>query len=189
MLEGQTRNLTIKNNILLTYLGINVYTSSNLRIENNTFVSSLAFTQWWPRGVRLVSSPGAVVQNNIFVDVGATGCAYLEADSASQSGLKAGHNLVWMSDGRKPPGSPRSNDLWNVDPQFVDRAADNYHVKTGSRAIDSGIALAHITNDYDGHPRPMGAGWDRGAHEIESAVSAAPVGNRVLMSLIVKRSR
>lgn len=134
MIEGNTRNLVIKNNVIVAYMGVNARDASGLQIVNNTFVGSLQFTELWPRGVHLVDSAGATVRNNIFYDVGSTGNAYLEADGSSENDLSAGKNVVYMSDGREPPGEPRPDDLWNVDPQFVNAPADDYHLKANSPA-------------------------------------------------------
>ena len=48
---------------------------------------------------------------------------------------------------------------------FVDPAAANYHLKTGSPAIDKGQTLATVPKDIEGKARPVGAGWDLGAYE------------------------
>ena len=48
-----------------------------------------------------------------------------------------------------------SNNL-TTDPLFVDLANDDYHVQTGSPAIDAGIILADVIEDYEGVMRPQG---------------------------------
>jgi hypothetical protein len=52
------------------------------------------------------------------------------------------------------------NDLTG-DPAF---AADGYHLRENSPAIDAGID-ADVTTDIDGQARPQGAGYDLGADE------------------------
>lgn len=49
------------------------------------------------------------------------------------------------------------------DPLFA--SPGNYHLAAGSPAIDAGMD-AWLTADYDGHPRPMGRGFDIGADEV-----------------------
>ena len=62
------------------------------------------------------------------------------------------------------------------DPELT---ADNYHLGSGSAAIDRGPGV-DVTTDIDGHPRPIGTGYDLGADEYtgvdlsSSHKSAAP---------------
>jgi hypothetical protein len=55
---------------------------------------------------------------------------------------------------------------------FADAATHNYQLAADSPAIDRGVAIAGVTHDRQGTPRPQGAGVDIGAYE--RVVSAAP---------------
>ena len=59
----------------------------------------------------------------------------------------------------------------DVDPQFVDSAAD-YHLTAASGCIDAGAIESSITSDLDGRPRPVGVGWDMGAYEAAAGSPA-----------------
>jgi hypothetical protein len=48
---------------------------------------------------------------------------------------------------------------------FVDFAARNYHVRTGSPAIDAGSAGYSPSTDFDGSGRPQSSGADVGGYE------------------------
>ena len=50
------------------------------------------------------------------------------------------------------------------DPLFADASAGDFHLLTGSMAIDSGVD-AGLGSDFDGLLRPQGAGFDLGAFE------------------------
>lgn len=52
------------------------------------------------------------------------------------------------------------------DPLFTNPAALNYHIGPGSAAIDT-ASNAGVTADIDGDLRPMNAGYDIGADEVE----------------------
>jgi hypothetical protein len=53
---------------------------------------------------------------------------------------------------------------------FVNPSAGDLHLKsTATAVIDRALALASVTNDIDGHPRPSGAGYDIGADEYVPA--------------------
>ena len=51
------------------------------------------------------------------------------------------------------------------DPKFVDANADNYHLGTGSAAIDAGTDVG-IYTDIDGQARPYNGGYDIGYDEL-----------------------
>ncbi|HQJ61332.1 MAG TPA: choice-of-anchor Q domain-containing protein, partial [bacterium] len=55
----------------------------------------------------------------------------------------------------------------NADPLFVDRAANDYHLGTGSECIDeAGTAAENPVIDLDGKTRPDGSGFDMGCYEF-----------------------
>jgi len=56
------------------------------------------------------------------------------------------------------------NDIPPGDPAFVNTAGYDYHIGTGSVAVDTGID-AGITDDVDGQTRPHYEGYDLGADE------------------------
>ena len=49
--------------------------------------------------------------------------------------------------------------------QLADPDNGDVHLQPTSPAIDQGIATATVTEDFEGDPRPQGAGWDIGADE------------------------
>ncbi len=71
-----------------------------------------------------------------------------------------------------------TNDLTG-DPDFISTALDDYHLGINSRAIDRGPG-ADMSEDIDGHPRPLLSGYDLGADEYtgidlsQSAKTATP---------------
>jgi hypothetical protein len=52
-----------------------------------------------------------------------------------------------------------------LDPGFVDAASGDYHLATGSHAIDKGVSNGAPDHDLDGIMRPVGPAWDIGAYE------------------------
>jgi hypothetical protein len=61
------------------------------------------------------------------------------------------------------------------DPGFVDEANKDFRLQAGSPAIDAGTAIAEVSEDYHGVPRPQGYGYDIGAFEFVMPLPAAPV--------------
>jgi hypothetical protein len=164
MLAGAD-NITIKNNLLESWAGINTGGggNSNLKIYNNTFRSSLTFNpNYSPRVIGLENVTSAEVYNNITIDYS---WAHYYANGGSN--ISYDYNLMWNSNGTTPSLSGytvQSNDKRSVDPKFIANFSD-LHLQSISPAIDAGKTVSTVTNDYDGNPRPQGAGYDIGAYE------------------------
>ncbi|HUV67651.1 MAG TPA: right-handed parallel beta-helix repeat-containing protein [Sedimentisphaerales bacterium] len=188
MLE-EASNLTIRNNVIHAYKGVNTVGSRNLTIVNNTFVSELSITPAGASlGVLLQSTPYTTIKNNAFYDF--PDLAVSVGGSVSRQGLDAGYNCAYRSDGRAPAGSPYPHDLWNVNPMFVDPVANDYHLRPDSPAVDAGITLENVVNDFDSNPRPQGTAYDIGAYEVPmsrktASASAARTGEIITFTISI----
>jgi hypothetical protein len=58
-----------------------------------------------------------------------------------------------------------ADNLEKTDPKFADPTAFDFHLRSDSPAIDAGLALSGVANDYDGRVRPRGGRVDIGAYE------------------------
>jgi hypothetical protein len=138
-------------------------TNSELTIANNMFVGDLSWpSSIYPFGVELEGCPNTVVKNNVFYNLP----AHVYWIVGTIPGLDIGYNLAYRTDGRMPWDTPYPNDLWGIDPQFVNPAVQDYHLQSASPAIDAGYYAGEIVpDDYDGNSRPRGIGYDIGAFE------------------------
>ena len=69
MLNGASQ-ITIRNNIINTYVGVNGQYSSGLTIINNTFTSDVSLsTAYYPAGITFTSVSDSILQNNIFYNL------------------------------------------------------------------------------------------------------------------------
>jgi hypothetical protein len=138
--------------------GISVFSSSNSEVYNNTVSGND------PIGLDVTSyASGAIVRNNI--------------SYANGAGDYAGNGS----------GVTVSNNLFGVDPKFVNAAARDFQLQSGSPALDAAVALSAVTSDVNGTARPQGQAYDIGAFELVSAsspaatsVPSAPTGLRVV---------
>jgi hypothetical protein len=164
------RDIVFRNNIFRnTGVGINIHGGGlsvaqpeNIKVVNNVFFN------FRKQGVVLRDTINATVMNNIFYDVGSHNNAYVnEYGFETNEGAAIGYNNAYMSDGNPPYGTPFPNDLWQIDPKFVDPVNGDYHLQPDSQAMDSGITISEVSDDLDGISRPQGSGYDIGAYEFQ----------------------
>jgi hypothetical protein len=138
--------------------GISVFSSTNSEVYNNTVSGNS------PIGLDVTAyAAGAIVRNNISYGNG--------------GGDYAGNG----------PGMTVSNNLFGVDPKFVNPSGRDFQLQTGSPALDAAVTLSAVTSDVNGTARPQGQAYDIGAYERATASSpaapsapSAPTGLRVV---------
>jgi hypothetical protein len=181
--DSNSNNVTIKNNIFYRIergWGVQVYPSGldSLAILNNTFV--------WPNpynvGHIVLGTSGALtnlrIENNISYNP-TTAFIYVYTN-AGYSGTVA-NNLIFngVVSSSTPSGLAFTKNLPNTDPLLVNpgnatienTTMVNAFLMSGSPAIDAGLGIADVTNDYAGTARPQGSAYDIGA--LESVTSSA----------------
>lgn len=179
-------NLLVANNVLYNHArgwAVQLYDKpmSNVRILNNTF----AFPNPNRDGHIVVASDltNSEISNNI--SYGPTAAFLRNYGTGAHSGLKVRNNLVhgaslWTS---TPSGVTNVGNIAG-DPLFVSVTSPySFALQSTSPAIDSALALADVTSDFEGVARPQGNGfYDIGAHEHSNGASSppAPVGLRIL---------
>jgi hypothetical protein len=80
-------------------------------------------------------------------------------------------NNLFMGGVPDDPHARRPSNLGAKAQWFADVASRDYHLRSGSRAIDAGVAL-DVPTDRDGIPRPAGGQFDVGAYEYCPACTA-----------------
>jgi parallel beta-helix repeat protein len=163
MIENAS-GLTIRNNILRAYRVIQGINSNNLIVVNNVLTNRLDIpTSSHPSIISLTNTPNSFIKNNIFFDP-LQHVIYF-ADSASQQGINISHNNIYRSNGTNVTGTAYPNDLWNVNPMFVNPAEGSFRLQAVSPLINKGITLSMVKVDFDGKARPQGSAYDIGAYE------------------------
>lgn len=179
---ASVRNSLISNNLLYNNhaSGIagwddgvgNTFGTQGNRFFNNTIVQAS------DGRFALVLIHGSInnqVKNNILIHTGTRGS--IEIDPSSRPGFVSDYNVVnnrfslndtfitlaqWRAYGY---------DLHSIlNPGlatlFVNPTVANYHLKTGSPAINTGVVVTGVIDDIDGNPRPQGLRYDIGADEV-----------------------
>jgi hypothetical protein len=155
--------IILRNNIIYAFADIFISKSDGISVLNNTLLSKPTFNiQYDPVGAEVDNSTNIVIENNIFYDQPGQ-IIYVKASTVN--GAK---NIAYRDDGI-PLTTTKTydpvNDLWGVNPLFVNFAGNDFHLQAQSPAIDTGQQMNNVPNDYEGNPRPIGTGFDIGAYE------------------------
>jgi Concanavalin A-like lectin/glucanases superfamily/Purple acid Phosphatase, N-terminal domain/Protein of unknown function (DUF1565) len=107
------------------------------------------------------------------------------------NGCTIDHNIIYGASSvidQASSCSINSNQI-GVNPMLVNTSSAPYdfHLQSGSPAVDAGMTVSAVTSDFEGISRPQGAGPDLGASERASA-SAAPIISGVFTSGVLANS-
>jgi len=161
-------DLIIRNNIFeFRDMGLGFYDGrfANIYVYNNIF-KALLNDKSWGTSVSFRNINQFEYYNNITVDCHPQHRYII-------GGGRIGYNLAWNSDGTMPTGEPAflSNELVGGNPQFTSYTGgygdNDYHILGNSSAIDKGLTLSNVTDDFDSIPRPQGSAYDIGPFEYK----------------------
>jgi hypothetical protein len=144
-------------------------TQTVVEVYNNTFVDCAVDRNKDSAALRLENFSQLTLRNNILESPGVVNWG----GSALSSAITASNNL-WVGAGTPPTYLGAAIG----DPFFVSSPVRNYHLSTGSAAIDKGSSAVNtvVTTDFDGNVRPQGSGYDIGAFE-SSGITLTPPQN------------
>ncbi|HLJ44482.1 MAG TPA: right-handed parallel beta-helix repeat-containing protein [Bryobacteraceae bacterium] len=180
---------TFSNNLLYNNhaSGISLYAidgahgSSNNKVYNNTIVmaANSRYVINIPNdGGGKVAPVGNVIENNILYTPDSSHGSVLIA-KGSVSGFHSDYNVVVGRFSDNNGNSLLNMKQWQAlgydlhslvstpAQLFVDPAHNNYQLKTGSPAVDTGTALTNVPVDILGVTRPQGVAWDIGCYELK----------------------
>ena len=162
-MEGASK-IMIRNNVINAFVDVFLQNCDGVSILNNTLIgNTMQDPAYYPVGISLNQTSGVVIQNNILYDQ-PDNVIYVKGNQPI-----SGKNMVFRDDGRPVSTTDTYNpvnDLWGIDPMFVAPATNDYHLQSGSPAIDAGLNLGSLVpDDFDGVSRPQTAGYDIGAYE------------------------
>jgi hypothetical protein len=124
--------------------------TSTVALLNNTFSNASATT-----ATAVVAQGPVLVSNTILVGFGV---------ALSGTGILEDHNL-FFANGANTLGAASGGHSFTADPLFVNAAGGDDHLTSGSPALNAGVDDG-LTTDFDGDPRPIGAGFDIGFDEF-----------------------
>ena len=150
----------VYNNILYhlgqSFSAIAAYTGT-WKVYNNTLYDIHSDPMVWVTEAGIIEA-----KNNVFYSNGTGG--YIGPAGTSWSQLTLSNNL-YLGNGNGP-----TQDIapFNADPLFINPIAGNFHLQSGSPAINHGSSSVNtvVTQDHDGVGRPQNSGFDIGAYEM-----------------------
>ena len=153
-------NVLINNGYAGSFHGASKYgvTIGRFRVENNVIVETRAQEQLIGFWSGTVTPEKFIYRNNIFY------CPNYKAISKTGS-FTHEYNLYYLG-GRSEIGYPPGVGEKTGDPLFAGLENHDFHLKTGSPAIDAGISLGDGA-DFDGRRVPLGRTTDMGAYESD----------------------
>ena len=119
-------------------------------------------------GIHVADSPGTQVLNNTVL-VSGTYPRPIEYRYPGAAGLVIANNLTDGTIAQRDGASATltANETNASAAIFVNADAGDLHLRsTATAAIDQGVAIAGLTDDWDGEPRPQGSAFDIGADEF-----------------------
>jgi nitrous oxidase accessory protein NosD len=178
ILNDSNTGQQIYNNLLYNNVSGIQLSGPNTRIYNNTILGRQDSRIELTAGIYLQAGIASqVIENNIIADfnrgivVNAPLAPHVIANNLFYNNVIPGQGVYDINDFSNGAYT-LSNNLMGIysDVRFVNAAARDYRLLSGSPAIDAGNANG-LTADADGCLRPVGAGVDIGAYEYAPSCS------------------
>jgi hypothetical protein len=182
-------NTTVTNNIVAgiykgNCLQFDSYSTSEpltgFVVSNNTFANCGQSSPASGGGVFYACSPAGCgnnkINNNIFSSIQSQTFDIEYGNFGTTDQIS--NNLIYNSAGSILTAPETLVNTVTGDPLFINYTGDqtgDYHLQATSPAIDHGTSLGAPSSDFDGNPRPQGAGYDIGGYEyVGSYVGSKP---------------
>lgn len=149
-------NFAIYNNVVYnTYYGISIGQPFSGSIKNNIVWGRHSVPRFRLLVSSVIAGGSVAIDNNIYQDIG--------TEPMLNFGGVAYYDLAaWQAASGQDAHSSNANPLW------VSPTTGDFHLQTGSPAIDAGANVG-LTEDFEGTPVPQGGAPDIGALEYDSA--------------------
>ena len=152
--------VTITNSIIADQAGPDgafISNGGSIRVSFSTIHNSLVRCPAGTAACSGSSTKGICIDDSI-IDNATPGAP---ADTISGAACSVDYTLVM------PQATMRgTNNQFNADPRFLNPAMGDFHLQSGSPAIDAADPAAPPTQDFDGTNRPQGPRSDLGAFEV-----------------------
>jgi hypothetical protein len=146
--------------------------ATDVAFYNNTFyqIGPGSLPMIWATGTAV-----AVFENNIWQSQ--PGQPFFNLETFQGATFTSDHDLFYSPSGSTPPSGTNVNvsGALTSDPMLLDPSGGDFGLQPASPAVDAGVAITEVKDDYDGVPRPQGSSYDIGAFERRSGTDVAVV--------------
>ena len=165
-------NIIIRSNVFYNNVhgwSIHMYGASvdQVYIVNNTF----AFPNPNRIGQIIIAEPvsNSVISNNVFYQPQTAGIRWDPADGGSATNLTVENNMTAGGTviDAQGAGITFSGNYESTDPMLVSASTLDFHLRSVSPAIRTGLSLSYVLTDFDGVSRPPGLAYDIGAFQFK----------------------
>jgi hypothetical protein len=156
--QGSSANIT---NSILSNGSATVGQPNAIYFDSSTGPSSVSFTSFYNTPWTCPTTGNVVwtSRSNIFLNERAG------APADTVDGKQCSHHYALIKPQSATPTG--SNNILNQDPRFKNAANGDFHLVSGSPAIDAADPTATESSDYEGTARPQGTARDIGAFEYK----------------------
>jgi len=172
-LDG-VQNSTIVNNLLYNnhatgianFVGDGASGATGMLIYNNT----IDMASDGRDAIQMLDTAGGgnILRNNIIYNRNTNNEDIAYGNNTDASNTSSDYNIFDRS------GSGETHSFTATLANLFVSSGTDYHLKSGSPAIDKGQTVASVTTDIEGHSRGQGAGYDIGAYEYASGGGTNP---------------
>jgi parallel beta-helix repeat protein len=131
------------------------YNPTDIKVYNNTVYNNGQEGMYFYQGTR------GLVRNNISYGSGASDLRIEQTSGITVEKNVTGNGILRVSDS----GTVLTGNLTG-NPLFVNAGGSDFHLQLSSLAINQGVTVTEVTNDFEGVSRPQGGAYDIGAYEF-----------------------
>lgn len=129
-------------------------------------------------GIEVYDADNSKIYNNTIYNINGTGSFGIRIDDSGSDGTQVKNNIAYTTTTAfidNGTGLGLSMNLFATNPLFVNIGTADFHLTSLSTAINGGVTLADVPDDYDGVLRPQSTLYDIGAYEFDGVITPPSV--------------
>ena len=166
--DSANRNIVRKSRIYNNKIGVILGSGDGNAASNNYVYNHPS------HGIEIgFNSTNAQCHNNTVYNNGGEGIQIREASSNTSVWNNISYRNGIANIANYAGSTTALSNNFTTDPKFVNASSGDFHLQSGSAAINQGTSISGIADDYEGTSRPVGGGYDIGADEYSTSNAAS----------------